>query len=142
MRISPRSLSLDFSTADLDRRAGRTGYPEVAHAHVGALGERLIVRDEGVGLNNIGPSRASGRSPDGTARDAADESIKEAGCNEGYWRNFKQCSCSAAEDRASGSRRAPEWRKHLLKFASKDRERAPVKRQTGSHAHDPLSLAE
>jgi hypothetical protein len=47
-------------TADLDRRACRTGYPEVAHAHVGALGERLIVRDEGVGLNNIGPSRASG----------------------------------------------------------------------------------
>src|SRR5690348_11042298 len=39
-------------TADLDRRAGRTGYPEVAHAHVGALGERLVVRDEGVGLNN------------------------------------------------------------------------------------------
>src|SRR5215471_21717187 len=47
-------------TADLDRRAGRTGYPEVAHAHVGALGECLVVRDEGVGLNNIGPSRASG----------------------------------------------------------------------------------
>src|SRR5262249_37140548 len=47
-------------TADLDRRAGRTGYPEVAHAHVGALGECLVVRDEGVGLNNIGPSRSSG----------------------------------------------------------------------------------
>src|SRR5262249_27740865 len=47
-------------TADLDRRAGRTSYPEVAHAHVGALGECLVVRDEGVGLNNIGPSRASG----------------------------------------------------------------------------------
>src|SRR5262245_4261173 len=47
-------------TADLDRRTGRTGYPEVAHAHVGALGECLVVRDEGVGLNNIGPSRASG----------------------------------------------------------------------------------
>src|SRR3984893_3574970 len=47
-------------TADLDRRAGRTGYPEIAHAHVGALGERLVVRDEGVGLDNIGPSRASG----------------------------------------------------------------------------------
>src|SRR5262252_7133399 len=29
-------------TADLDRRAGRTGYPEVAHAHVGALGECLV----------------------------------------------------------------------------------------------------
>src|SRR6516162_9948617 len=47
-------------TASLDRRAGRTGYPEVAHAHVGALGECLVVCDEGVGLNNIGPSRASG----------------------------------------------------------------------------------
>src|SRR5262245_33905168 len=47
-------------TADLDRRAGRTGYPEVAHTHVGALGECLVVRDEAVGLNNIGPSRASG----------------------------------------------------------------------------------
>src|SRR6516164_9772254 len=56
-------LDLDHSlwlseTADLDRRAGRTRYPEVAHAHVGALRERLVVRDEGVGLNNIGPSRA------------------------------------------------------------------------------------
>src|SRR5215468_4401865 len=47
-------------TADLDRRAGRTGDPDVAHAHVGALRERLVVRDEGVGLNNIGPSCASG----------------------------------------------------------------------------------
>src|SRR5215831_16074397 len=47
-------------TADLDRRAGRTGYAEVAHAHVGALRERLIVRDEGVGLDNIGPGRAGG----------------------------------------------------------------------------------
>src|SRR5262249_32370860 len=27
---------------------------------VGAPGERLVVRDEGVGLDNIGPSRASG----------------------------------------------------------------------------------
>src|SRR5262245_20691006 len=52
-------LSLS-ETADLDRRAGRTGYPEVAHAHVGALGECSVVRDEGVGLNNMGPSRASG----------------------------------------------------------------------------------
>src|SRR5262249_14857684 len=48
-------------TADLDRRAGRTGYPEVAHAHVGALRERLIVRDEGVGLDDIGPGRAGSR---------------------------------------------------------------------------------
>src|SRR5262249_1254614 len=47
-------------TADLDGRAGRTGYPEIAHAHVGAPGESLVVRDEGVGLDNIGPSRASG----------------------------------------------------------------------------------
>src|SRR5262249_58929205 len=47
-------------TADLNRRAGRTGYAEVAHAHVGALRERLIVRDEGVGLDNIGPGRAGG----------------------------------------------------------------------------------
>src|ERR1051326_652810 len=47
-------------TTDLDRRAGRTGYPEVAHAHVGALRGRLVVRDEGVGLDNIGPRCASG----------------------------------------------------------------------------------
>ena len=47
-------------TADLDCRAGRTGYPEVAHAHVGALGERLVVCNEGVGLDNISPSRACG----------------------------------------------------------------------------------
>src|ERR1043166_355968 len=47
-------------TADLDRRAGRTGYPDVAHAHVGALRERLVVRDEGVGLDNIGPRCAGG----------------------------------------------------------------------------------
>jgi hypothetical protein len=46
--------------ADLDRRAGRTGDPEVAHAHIATLGKRLVVRDEGVGLDDVRPSRASG----------------------------------------------------------------------------------
>src|SRR5579883_134987 len=46
--------------ADPDRRAGRRRHPEVAHAYVGAVRERLVVRDESIGLDDIGPSRAGG----------------------------------------------------------------------------------
>jgi hypothetical protein len=46
--------------ADLDRRAGRTTHPEISHAHVRALRERLVVGDEGVGLDNIRPGSAGG----------------------------------------------------------------------------------
>src|SRR5204862_262604 len=44
--------------ADLDRRAGRAGDPEIAHPHIAALGELGIVRDKRVGLHHIGPARA------------------------------------------------------------------------------------
>jgi hypothetical protein len=46
--------------ADLDRRAGRTAHPEIPHAQVRALRERLVVVDEGVGLDNIGLGSAGG----------------------------------------------------------------------------------
>src|SRR5215470_6064294 len=82
-------------TPDLDRRAGRTGYPEVAHAHVGALGECLVVRDEGVGLNNIGPSRASGleagvevlnpHSPDDALSNGALHADSDIGISTLFW---------------------------------------------------------
>src|ERR1700704_4855938 len=46
--------------ADLDRRAGRAGDAEIAHAHVAALGEFRVIGHEGVGLDDIGPARTRG----------------------------------------------------------------------------------
>src|SRR6187397_2444632 len=43
--------------ADLDCRAGRAGDAEIAHAHVAALREFLVVGDKGIGLYDIGPGR-------------------------------------------------------------------------------------
>jgi len=40
--------------ADLDRRAGWRGRSEIAHPHIGVLGELLIVRDVGIGLDDVG----------------------------------------------------------------------------------------
>src|SRR5438874_6458148 len=44
--------------ADLDRRAGRAGDAEIAHADIAALRELGVIGDEGVGLDDVGPGRA------------------------------------------------------------------------------------
>ena len=46
--------------ADLDRRAGRRGRAEIAHPHVGVLGELLVIGDIGIGLDDIGQGGAGG----------------------------------------------------------------------------------
>ena len=48
-------------TADLDRCAGRTGYPEITHAHVGALGHGLD-RLPGAMNANADPNKSSRQS--------------------------------------------------------------------------------
>src|SRR6516164_285029 len=46
--------------ADLDRRAGRRGVPEVAHPHIGVLGELRVIGDVGIGLDDVGQGGADG----------------------------------------------------------------------------------
>src|SRR5262249_31268863 len=43
-----------------DRRAGRRGDAEIAHAHIGTFLEFVEIGDEGIGLDDVGPSRAGG----------------------------------------------------------------------------------
>jgi hypothetical protein len=47
-------------SADLDRRAGRHGDPEMAHPHFAVLREFLVIGDMGVCLDDIGPGRSGG----------------------------------------------------------------------------------
>src|SRR5580704_3284834 len=44
--------------ADLDRRAGRRGGSEIAHAHLAVLGELLEIGHVGVGLDDVGEGGA------------------------------------------------------------------------------------
>src|SRR5262249_25763100 len=44
--------------ADLHRGAGGAGDADIAHAHIAVLRELLVIGDEGVGLDHIGPARA------------------------------------------------------------------------------------
>src|SRR6516162_2137693 len=44
--------------ADLDRRAGRGGRAEIAHPHVGVLGELLVIGDVGIGFDDVGQGSA------------------------------------------------------------------------------------